>query len=102
MNKFSKILQITWVTMIMVFTSQFARAGENGPMVDGEIREIRPSGELTLKHGPIPNLDMGAMVMVFKVKDAKLAKGLKVGDKIKFHAEDIDGKLTIMQLNKAQ
>lgn len=74
-------------------------AGE-GPMVDGQVTEVRPGGELTIKHGPLPNLDMPAMTMVFKLKDAAMGKGIKKGDKIKFHAEDVGGKLTIMHLEK--
>ena len=76
-------------------------AGE-GPMVDGLVTEIRLNNALTVKHGPLPNLDMPAMTMVFKLADPKFAKGIKKGDKIKFHAEDKDGKLTIMHMEKAK
>jgi Cu(I)/Ag(I) efflux system protein CusF len=77
-----------------------ALAAGDGPMVDGTITEVRPGGEFTIKHGPIPNLDMAAMTMVFKVNELKMAKGIKKGDKIKMHVEDKDGKLTIMHLKK--
>ena len=69
-------------------------------MVDGVVKELRPGGELTIKHGPLPNLDMPAMTMVFKTADPGMAKGLKVGDKIKMQVEDKGGKLTIMKLKK--
>ena len=69
-------------------------------MVDGVVKELRAGGELTIKHGPLPNLDMPAMTMVFKTADPKMAKGLKVGDKIKMQVEDKGGKLTIMKLEK--
>ena len=69
-------------------------------MVDGVVKEMRPGGELTIKHGPLPNLDMPAMTMVFKTADPGMAKGLKVGDKIKMQVEDKGGKLTIMKLKK--
>jgi Cu/Ag efflux protein CusF len=77
-----------------------AHAAGDGPMVDGTITEVRPGGEFTIKHGPIPNLNMAAMTMVFKVNEPKMAKGIKKGDKIKMHVEDKDGKLTIMHLKK--
>ena len=77
-----------------------ATADEGGAMVDGVVKEVRSNGDLTIKHAKIPNLDMSAMTMVFKLKDPKLGKGVKVGDKIKIHVEDIGGKLTVTKLKK--
>lgn len=42
---------------------------------------------LTLAHGPIAEVKWPAMTMTFKVADAKLLKGLKVGSKIAFTFE---------------
>ena len=57
-------------------------------MADGEVKKIdRDAKKITLKHGTIKNLDMPAMTMVFQVKDAKLLDNVKVGDKVKFSAE---------------
>jgi Cu(I)/Ag(I) efflux system protein CusF len=77
-----------------------AAADASGAMVDGVVKEVRPNGDLTIKHGKIPNLDMSAMTMVFKLSDPKLGKGVKVGDKIKIHVEEVGGKLTVTQLKK--
>ena len=77
-----------------------ALADEGGAMVDGVVKEVRPNGDLTIKHGKIPNLDMSAMTMVFKVQPSSLGKGVKVGDKIKMHVEEVDGKLTVTKLEK--
>ncbi len=39
-------------------------------MVKAEVVKIdKPAGKITLKHGPIKNLDMDAMTMVFRVAD---------------------------------
>lgn len=84
----------------MFFVPLTAIADEGGAMVDGVVKEVRSNGDLTIKHGKIPNLDMSAMTMVFKLKDPKLGKGVKVGDKIKIHVEDIGGKLTVTKLKK--
>ena len=46
---------------------------------------------MTLRHGPMPNLDMPAMTMVFKVADPKMLDGLKEGDKVKFAADKVNG-----------
>ena len=57
-------------------------------MTDGEVRKIdKESKKVTLKHGPIKNLDMPGMTMVFQVKDAAMLDSLKAGDKVKFKAE---------------
>lgn len=86
----------------LAITPSLSSAAEKDAMVDGQITEVRKGGEFTIKHGPIPNLDMGAMTMVFRVKEPAMAKGLKKGDKIRFHAEEIDGKLTLTSVTKAK
>lgn len=72
------------------------------PITDGEVRKIdQAQGKLTLKHGPIQNLDMPAMTMVFKVADPKMLQGLKEGDKVRFRAELVSGALTVMAIEQA-
>ena len=66
------------------------------PMVDGEVRRIDlEQGKVTLRHGPIPNLDMGAMSMVFRVKDPTMLARMRLGQKIRFEAAKVDGELTV-------
>ena len=68
---------------------------------NGEIKSIDPEmGKLTIKHGPLINLHMPAMTMLFKVDKASLCDGLKVGDKVRFAAESIHGTLVITALTK--
>jgi Cu(I)/Ag(I) efflux system protein CusF len=65
-------------------------------MSEGEVRKVDKSGgKITIKHGPLRNLDMPAMTMVFKVTDKGLLDKLKPGDKIRFVAEDVSGALTV-------
>lgn len=45
------------------------------------------AGKVTLAHGPLKNLGMPAMTMVFKVADPAVLAKLKAGDKITFVAE---------------
>ena len=76
-------------------------AGEKAGMSHGEIRKVDvAAGKLTIKHGPLENLGMEAMTMVFKVKDPAMISQVKVGDKIDFVAEEVDGALTVMKLQK--
>lgn len=72
-------------------------------MAEGEVKKVdRDAGKITLKHGPLLNLDMPPMTMVFRVKDAAMLDQVKSGDKVKFIAEKINGALTVttLQLDK--
>lgn len=78
-------------------------AAQANVMTDGVVRRVdAANGKLTLRHGPIVNLDMPAMTMVFRVQPPELMKGLKVGDAVKFHAESIDDTLTVTAIHPAQ
>ena len=69
------------------------------PMTDGEVRKVdKEQGKVTLRHGPIANLDMPGMTMVFKVADPKMLDTLKPGDKVKFAAANVNGALTVTAL----
>lgn len=68
-------------------------------LTDGEVRKVdKSNGKVTIKHGPITNLDMPPMTMVFRVSQAALLDQLKAGDKIRFAAEKVDGALTITRV----
>lgn len=72
-------------------------------MTDGVVRRIdTSSGKITLRHGPIANLDMPGMTMVFRVQSADMLNKVKVGDAVKFHAEQIQGALTVTSIQLAQ
>jgi Cu(I)/Ag(I) efflux system periplasmic protein CusF len=58
------------------------------PAAEGEVRRIDAAGgRVTIKHGEIVSLGMPPMTMVFRAKDPSLLQGLKVGDKVRFQAE---------------
>jgi Cu/Ag efflux protein CusF len=72
-------------------------------MAAGEVRKIdKEQAKLTLKHGRIENLDMPGMTMVFKVANPKLLEGLKVGDKVKFAADNVNGALTVTAIETSK
>ncbi|MBF3543261.1 copper-binding protein, partial [Burkholderia pseudomallei] len=59
-------------------------------MSHGEVKKVdTAAGKLTIKHGPIENLGMGAMTMVFKVKDPAMLSQVKAGDTIDFVADEV-------------
>jgi Cu(I)/Ag(I) efflux system periplasmic protein CusF len=72
------------------------------PMVNGQVTKIDESaGKITLKHGPIKKLDMNeGMTMVFRVQDPALLKQVKVGDKVRFDADRINGQFTVTKIEK--
>jgi Cu(I)/Ag(I) efflux system protein CusF len=66
---------------------------------DGEVRKVdKDNKKLTLKHGPLKNLDMPGMTMVFQVKDEAVLDTVQLGEKVRFVAEMVDGKLTVTQI----
>ncbi|MEY4883582.1 MAG: hypothetical protein RIS34_1436 [Pseudomonadota bacterium] len=68
---------------------------------EGEVRKIdRDAKKITLKHGPINNLRMPGMTMVFLVKDLNLLDGLAAGDKVMFAVEVQQGAMVITGLEK--
>jgi Cu(I)/Ag(I) efflux system periplasmic protein CusF len=67
---------------------QAAQAAQAAPAAEGEVRRIDAAGgRVTIKHGEIVSLGMPPMTMVFRAKDPSLLQGLKVGDKVRFQAE---------------
>ncbi|AJG23710.1 copper-binding protein [Cupriavidus basilensis] len=76
-----------------------AAQAEAVPMTDGEIRKVdAAAGKLTIKHGPIANLDMGAMTMIFRVQDPALLGQVKEGDQVRFSVIRANGALTVTTL----
>jgi Cu(I)/Ag(I) efflux system periplasmic protein CusF len=72
-------------------------------MSDGEIRRVdKAAKKITVRHGPLVNLDMPAMTMVFQVKDEAMLDQVKAGDKVKFVAEKSGGAFTITKIEPAQ
>ena len=82
--------------------AQVVQAAQSAVMSDGVVRKIdTATGKITLKHGALVNLDMPPMTMVFQVQPPELLKTIKVGDKVKFHAESIKGALTVTAIAQA-
>jgi Cu(I)/Ag(I) efflux system periplasmic protein CusF len=73
-------------------------------MVDGQVTKIDESaGKITLRHGPITKFEMTeGMTMVFKAQDPAMLKSVKVGDKVKFEADRVNGQFTVTNIQKAK
>jgi Cu(I)/Ag(I) efflux system protein CusF len=71
--------------------------------VNGTVTKVDAAqSKLTINHGPIKNLDMEGMTMVFKAGEPAMLKGLKSGDKIKFDADRVNGQITVTKLQKTK
>jgi len=73
-------------------------------MTNGQVQKIDSTmGKVTLAHGPIKSLGMDeGMTVVWPVQDASTLKALQVGDKVMFHAERVNGTLTITEIEKTK
>ena len=72
-------------------------------MTLGEVRKIDPvQGKITLRHGPIPHLNMPAMTMVFPVANPQWLNGLQAGDSVEFQLEKPNGAYQITALRPAK
>jgi len=70
-------------------------------MVSGEVKKVdAKAGKITLKHGPIANLDMDSMTMVFRVQEPAMLENLQPGDQVKFTADRVNGAITVTSIIK--
>ncbi len=71
--------------------------------IEGEVRRVdKPAGKITIRHAPIPNLDMPAMSMVFRAGDAAMLDQVKAGDRIRFVAEKVAGGYAVTHIDRPQ
>lgn len=89
-------LSVTAFALALTMSTAFAQSAP----VNGSVEKIdQEAGKVTLKHGPIKNLDMDGMTMVFRILDLDALKKLKVGQKVKFEADRINGQITVTKIN---
>jgi Cu/Ag efflux protein CusF len=87
----------------MALALVFGASAALAQLADGEIRKVdKDAKKITIKHGPMPNLDMPPMTMVFQVKDTAMLEQVKPGDKVKFSAEKLGGAYTVTRIEAAK
>lgn len=95
-------------TVIIALATAFVLSAGGSALAEtvpanGEVKKINEAaGKITLKHEPIKNLDMESMTMVFRIKDPAMLKKVKVGDKVVFEVERVNGALTVTSIEKRQ
>lgn len=89
------------ISLIAALSLSGAALAQNLPTVSGTVEKVDTAqGKVTTDHGPIQNLDMEAMTMVFRAQDPNLLKGLKAGDKVQFTADRVNGQISITSIKK--
>ena len=88
---------------VQATTHGAAGAHAHAALTEGEVRKVdKETKKITLRHGPIANLDMPPMTMVFQVKDPAMLEQVKAGDKVRFSADKLGGAYTVTSLEPAR
>ncbi|MCA0871420.1 copper-binding protein [Seohaeicola saemankumensis] len=89
---------ISLLTAVVLSVSPVLAEGEH-PMTDGTVTKVDAKwNKVTIDHGPLENLDMPAMKMVFVAADPAMLEGLSEGTKVRFVADRMNGKLTVTEI----
>lgn len=100
---FAAALACGFAPAVLPAAEDAAKAGAPAVLTAGEVRKVdREARKVTIKHGPIDNLKMPPMTMVFRVKDAAMLDGLEAGAQIRFRAEEAEGGYVVTRLQKSK
>jgi Cu/Ag efflux protein CusF len=89
--------------LVAVLSLSGAASAQGTPTVTGTVEKVDPAqSKITIDHGPIPNLNMDAMTMVFRAQDPTLLKNVKVGDKVQFTADRVNGQISVTSIQKGK
>lgn len=93
--------KLMMVLALGLFSAAPVLASTDEAMSEGELRKIDAAGQrVTLRHGPLDNLKMPPMTMVFRVVDATDLEGLTAGDKVRFRADKDGSSYVVTDMEK--
>jgi Cu/Ag efflux protein CusF len=69
-----------------------------GPNEGRVLNVDKSAGEITIRHGYLPELSMDPMSMIFVIADPALLDRVKEGDRVKFTAGLVDGRFAVMAI----
>ena len=96
------VLAILGVALLpMALDSAWA---QSSGLVRGQVIDVDQSaGEITIRHGPMKKLGMDhGMTMVFRAQEPAMLKKIKVGDRVKFEALDVNGDYSVTRIKKVR
>jgi Cu/Ag efflux protein CusF len=98
-----KRISVATASLIAALSLSGTAFAQSTPTVSGTVEKVdEAAGKITIDHGPIPNLDMDAMTMVFRAQDPALLKQVKAGDKVQFTADRINGQISVTSIKKGK
>ena len=98
-----KHLKLTAAGVIAALSLSGPALAQDAPLVSGRVEKVDAgAGKITIDHGPIPNLNMDSMTMVFRAQDPAMLKQVKAGDKVQFSADRVNGQITVTKIQKAK
>ena len=91
-----RVISITAALAISLAATGAAFAAE---LADGTIKKIDAAQKkVTIKHGELKDLEMPPMTMVFAAGEKVDLAKLKEGQKVKFMASRVNGRLTVTEV----
>ncbi len=103
MKRIKQVIFAAMFAVSAIASPMLAMADEELPKVMGEVKKVKPkSGKITIKHEPIPNLDMPGMSMVFRIAEDVDITQYKKGDAVEFTVVERDGKMVIVSIEKSE
>lgn len=98
--KLAKGMKRVMVAVAAATAAGLVMAAPSAP-TKAEVRKIdQAASKITLKHGPIAELELPAMTLVYVVRDVSLLSGIKAGDTVQFTADKVDGRYTVLSISK--
>lgn len=78
-------------------------ADDAAALSEATVKKVdKTAGLVTLAHGPIANLGMPPMTMMFKAREPAMLKKVKAGDKVRFRAEETGGAYVVVHIEAAR
>lgn len=92
-------MKVLTIAAVLAITASAAIAASDNPMATGTVTKVDTQwNKVTIDHGPLENLDMPAMKMVFVLADPGMLEGLAEGSEVRFVADRVNGKLTVTEI----
>ena len=91
------------VLIVLLVLGPQAAFAQSGPVSGQVIKVDQSAKKITIKHGPIPKLDMEeGMTMVYAAPDPKMLTAVKAGEKVTFEIEQVHGQYRLTKIEKTK
>ena len=99
-------MNLGWAAILLMLVAPvFAQPLEPerfGPN-EGRVLEIdKTAGEITIRHGYLPELSMDPMAMIFVVSNPALLDRVKKGDRVRFKAGLVAGRFAVISITRVR